>query len=100
MLRADFSRQTSSFGADSPRLYISTNPWKITQTFTAASSTREEYIQAIEKLKAEGPSQASPEAGVKRTKLEVGHLHLIQELEGRLEAIDVELVVRASDSQM
>jgi hypothetical protein len=60
----------------------------------AASSTREEYIQAIEKLKAEGPPRDPPDPAVKRSKLELGHLHLVQELETRLEAIDAELAVR------
>lgn len=34
--------------------------------------------------------------GAKRTKAEIGHLHLIQELEARLEIIDAELAVSIS----
>jgi len=87
----DTSRKRYWVLDSSPRLYVSTNPWKITQTFAAASSTREEYVQAIEKLKVDGPPQGPLVNGAKRTKLENGHLHLIQELEARLEAIDAEL---------
>ena len=73
--------------ADSPRVYLSTNPWKVTSTFQAVSSTREEYIALIEKLKA----SASPKP---KLKVEFAHQNLIAVLEGRLEVIDKELVVR------
>jgi hypothetical protein len=76
--------------ADSPRLYTSTNPWKITATFQTISSTREEYIATIEKLKASAPSE--PKKG-KRTKPEQSHLALIAALENRIELIDAELNV-------
>jgi len=78
--------------ADSPRIYVSTNPWKITATFQTISSTREEYIEAIESLKAAAPP-AQLKKGQKRSKLEQAHLHLIAALEARIELIDAELVV-------
>ncbi|KAF8807826.1 hypothetical protein BYT27DRAFT_7189920 [Phlegmacium glaucopus] len=74
---------------DSPRLYTSTNPWKITATFHTISSTREEYIATIDNLKASAPPE--PKKGQKRTKLEQSHLALIAALEKRIEAIDAEL---------
>ena len=73
--------------SDSPRVYLSTNPWKVTSTFQAVSSTREEYISLIEKLKA----SASPKP---KSKVEFAHQNLIAVLEGRLEVIDKELAVR------
>ena len=79
--------------ADSPRLYTSTNPWKITATFHTISSTREEYIATIEKLKASAPPE--PKKG-KRTKPEQSHLALIAALESRIEVIDAELNVSNS----
>jgi hypothetical protein len=78
--------------ADSPRIYVSTNPWKITATFQTISSTREEYIATIENLKAMAPP-AELKKGQKRSKLEQAHLHLIAALEARIESIDAELVV-------
>ena len=73
--------------SDSPRVYLSTNPWKVTSTFQTVSSTREEYVALIEKLKA----SASPKP---KLKVEFAHQNLIAVLEGRLEVIDKELVVR------
>ena len=80
--------------ADSPRLYTSTNPWKITATFHTISSTREEYIATIENLKASAPPD--PKKGQKRTKPEQSHLALIVALEKRIEVIDAELNVSNS----
>jgi hypothetical protein len=79
---------------DSPRVYVSTNPWKITATFQTISSTREEYIATIDSLKAALPNAKE---GSKRPKTEVSHAALIQALESRLEAIDIELNVRTSE---
>lgn len=76
---------------DSPRLYVSTNPWKITATFQTVSSTREEYLAVIEDLKAATPPE--PKKGDKRSKMHQSHLNLIDTLESRIEAIDAELVV-------
>ena len=77
--------------ADSPRLYTSTNPWKITATFHTISSTREEYIATIEDLKASAPPERKK--GQKRTKPEQSHLALIAALEKRIEVVDAELNV-------
>jgi hypothetical protein len=72
--------------SDSPRVYVSTNPWKVTSTFQTVSSTREEYVALIEKLKASAPAKP-------KSKLEFAHQNLILALEGRLEAIDKESTV-------
>ncbi|KAJ7925964.1 hypothetical protein B0H13DRAFT_1974060 [Mycena leptocephala] len=73
----------------SPRLYVSTNPWKMSATFQTISSTREEYLAVIEELKASAPPELKK--GEKRSKLEQSHITLIGTLEGRVEAIDAEL---------
>ncbi|TFK56661.1 hypothetical protein OE88DRAFT_1803335 [Heliocybe sulcata] len=85
----DLARKRYWVADDSVRLYLSTNPWKITATFQSASSTREEYVGVIEKLKAEGPSE--PKEGEKKSKLELAHLALVKALEARLEVIDAEI---------
>ncbi|KAA1467992.1 hypothetical protein DENSPDRAFT_833170 [Dentipellis sp. KUC8613] len=74
---------------DSPRVYMSTNPWKITAAFQTVSSTREEYVALVEKMKASAPSEAKEHE--KRSKVEIAHIALVKALEGRLEAIDAEL---------
>ncbi|KAF8973533.1 hypothetical protein BDZ97DRAFT_1775592 [Flammula alnicola] len=85
----DCQRKRYWIADDSPRIYVSTNPWKITATFQTVSSTREEYLATIDTLKASAPPE--PKRGQKRTKLENAHIALIAALEGRLEAIDAEL---------
>ncbi|KAJ7492443.1 hypothetical protein FB451DRAFT_1218323 [Mycena latifolia] len=75
---------------DSPRLYVSTNPWKMTATFQTVASTREEYMAVIEELKASAPPELKK--GEKRSKLEQSHINLIATLESRIDAIDAELV--------
>lgn len=72
--------------SDSPRVYVSTNPWKVTSTFQTVSSTRDEYVALIGKLKASTPTKP-------KSKVEFAHQKLILALEGRLEAIDKELAV-------
>jgi hypothetical protein len=72
---------------DSPRVYVSTNPWKVTSTFQTVSSTREEYVALIEKMKASAPTKP-------KSKAEFAHQNVIIVLEGRLEIIDKELTVR------
>ena len=74
--------------SDSPRVYVSTNPWKVTSTFQTVSSTREEYVALIDKLKASAPAPTKP-----KSKVDLAHQNLILAIEGRLEAIDKELVV-------
>ena len=72
--------------SDSPRVYVSTNPWKVTSTFQTVSSTREEYVALIGKLNASAPAKP-------KSKVEFAHQNLMLALEGRLEAIDKELTV-------
>ena len=72
--------------SDSPRVYVSTNPWMVTSTFQTVSSTREEYIALIGILKASAPTKP-------KSKVEFAHQNLILTLEGRLEAIDKESMV-------
>ncbi|KIY51292.1 hypothetical protein FISHEDRAFT_30923, partial [Fistulina hepatica ATCC 64428] len=74
---------------DSPRIWASSNPWRITASFQSVSSTREEYVALIERLKAVELKQLKK--GEKRPKLETMHLALINALEPRIEAIDVEI---------
>ena len=73
---------------DSPRVYVSTNPWKTTATFQSICSTKEEYLALIDQLK-----QSTPATKGRRSKLETLHVKLIDYLESRLEAIDAELAV-------
>ncbi|KAI0031400.1 hypothetical protein K488DRAFT_32764, partial [Vararia minispora EC-137] len=75
---------------DSPRVYLSTNPWKIASAFQAVSSTRPEYVAIIEELKANAPSM-STKASAKRARFGQAHMNLIEALEARLEAIDKEI---------
>ena len=79
----------------SPRVYLSTNPWKITATFQAITSSREEYVAFLEQMKAAAPSE--PKAGEKRSKIEQGHLTLVKALEERLSDIDAEIAVSIPD---
>lgn len=72
---------------DSPRVYLSTNPWKVTSTLRTVSSTREEYVDLIENLKTSAPLKP-------KSKVEFAHQNLIVALEGRLEVIDREITVR------
>ena len=72
--------------SDSPRVYVSTNPWKVTSTFQTVSSTREEYVALIGELKASAPTKP-------KSKVEFAHQNLILALEARLEAIDKESTV-------
>ncbi|GJE85822.1 hypothetical protein PsYK624_019010 [Phanerochaete sordida] len=75
---------------DSPRVYVSTNPWKITSSFQAVSSDREEYVALVAQLKELSPPPSkSGEKGYKKTDL--NHIHLVQALEDRLPAIDAEI---------
>ncbi|KAF8846030.1 hypothetical protein BDN67DRAFT_918061 [Paxillus ammoniavirescens] len=84
-LGQDLSRKRYWVADDSPRMYVSTNPWKITATFHTVSSTRQEYLAVIENLKAIAPK------GDKKNKIEQAHLSLIEALENRINVIDAEL---------
>ena len=83
---------------DSPRLYTSTNPWKITATFHTISSTREEYITTIEELKESAPP--APKKGQKWTKFELSHLAhgVTPNLQGF--TVEVSLSTRARQSRL
>ncbi len=81
----------SRYLLDSPRVYMSTNPWKITAAFQAVCSTRDEYIATIEKLKSSAP--AEPKYGERRTKPEQAHTRFIKTLEERLTVIDADIAV-------
>ncbi|KII94095.1 hypothetical protein PLICRDRAFT_695143 [Plicaturopsis crispa FD-325 SS-3] len=70
---------------DSPRIYTSTNPWKVTATFQTVASTRDEYMATIEKLKS---TAAPPPPDGRKTKMENHHDALIKALEDRIEMID------------
>ncbi|KAJ8084449.1 hypothetical protein PM082_003219 [Marasmius tenuissimus] len=89
-LGQDISRKRYWAADLSPRIYVSTNPWKITATLQTISSTREEYVSVIEQLKANAPPPAKTKK--KRPKPEIAHEQLIKSLEERLEDIDKELV--------
>jgi hypothetical protein len=73
--------------SDSPRVYLSTNPWKVTSTIQTVSSTRDQYVALIDKLKASASKKP-------KLKTEIAHQNLISVLEGRIEVIDKELAVR------
>ncbi|KAJ7597525.1 hypothetical protein C8J56DRAFT_920282 [Mycena floridula] len=87
-LGQDLDRNRFWVIGDSPRIYVSTNPWKITATFHSIASNREEYIATIDRLKESAPPP--PVGREKRTKLQQSHISLITALEDRIEAIDAE----------
>ncbi len=80
----------SHFAIGSPRLWVSTNPWKVASSFKAVSSTKEEYLVAIEHLKKDAPPEKQ---GGKKGRFENAHANLIATLERRLEDIDAEFAV-------
>ncbi|KAG9314049.1 hypothetical protein JVU11DRAFT_4828 [Chiua virens] len=84
-LGQDSSRKRYWVADDSPRIYVSTNPWKITATFQTASSTREEYLAVIESLKVKASRSA------KKSKIEQAHMALIETLESRVDILNSEL---------
>ncbi|KAF8140600.1 hypothetical protein EV363DRAFT_1393497 [Boletus edulis] len=84
-LGQDSSRKRYWVADDSPRIYVSTNPWKITATFQTISSTREEYLAVIESLKATAPKAE------KKSKIEQAHRALIEALESRVDIIGAEI---------
>ncbi|KAF9270597.1 hypothetical protein L218DRAFT_914742 [Marasmius fiardii PR-910] len=90
-LGQDITRKRYWVADLSPRIYVSTNPWKITATFQSISSTREEYVAVIERLKSDAPPPPKAKSK-KRPKLEMAHVNLIQSLEARLEDVDKEIV--------
>lgn len=88
----------SRYLLDSPRVYMSTNPWKITAAFQAVCSTRDEYLAMIEKLKSTAPSE--PKFGERRSKPEQAHLNLLKAMEDRVPAIDAAIVVSCTHPKL
>ncbi|KAG6837692.1 hypothetical protein H0H93_004968, partial [Arthromyces matolae] len=74
---------------DSPRVFTSTNPWKITAGFNTVSTTRDDYLALIESLEASKPPDLKK--GERRSRIDAGHMQLISALRDRVEAIDEEL---------
>lgn len=81
----------SRYLLDSPRVYMSTNPWKITAAFEAVCSTRDEYVALIERLKSRAPPE--PKNGQRRTKPEQAHSALLKVLQDRITIIDADIAV-------
>ncbi|KAH9944232.1 uncharacterized protein BXZ73DRAFT_87172 [Epithele typhae] len=75
---------------DSPRVYLSTNPWKISATFQTVSSSRDEFMAFLETVKETASSE--PKFGERRSKLEIAHSALLKALQERIEVIDSELM--------
>ncbi|KAJ3721709.1 hypothetical protein C8R42DRAFT_607398 [Lentinula raphanica] len=91
-LGQDSERKRYWIADKSPRVYVSTNPWKITATFQSVSSTREEYTTLIEHLKQNAPPPASAKGKAKKwSKPEASHHALVEALETRLDTIDAEI---------
>lgn len=70
---------------------MSSNPWKVTASFTKIASTKEEYLKIIEDLKENAPPPVKE--GERRQKSDVAHMNLIKLLESRIEAVDAEIQV-------
>ncbi|KAG9051303.1 hypothetical protein FS837_009570 [Tulasnella sp. UAMH 9824] len=87
-LGQDAARRRYWLVDDSPRIYISGNPWKASCPFHAISTTREEYVAVIQALKDTAPPVRQ---GKRRAKLEAGHDELVKKLEEQLPLIDAEL---------
>lgn len=82
---------------ESPRIYLSGNPWKSVCEFKAVSSSREEYIHLLADLKENGP-QTNGDEPIKTTKsrpkFEQAHMELVKKLEDdHLPKVDAELTV-------
>jgi hypothetical protein len=69
---------------------MTTNPWRLSSSFKAISTTREEYAAVVENLKSTLPPIRK---GQRRPKNDLLQSALIDSLEDRVEAIDHELAV-------
>jgi hypothetical protein len=82
---------------DSPRMWTSTNPWKVTSLFNSVSETMADYLAAIDTLRASAPPEieftSETEVSGKRPHRDVSHWQLIFAMELRVDAIDQELKV-------
>lgn len=92
----DMSCQSSYF-PDSPRMWTSTNPWKVTSLFNSVCETRADYLAAIDTLRACAPPEieftSETEVSGKRPHRDVSHWQLIFALELRVDIIDQEFKV-------
>jgi hypothetical protein len=86
-----FPKQLRIESSDSPRLYMSSNPWKVTATFATVASDKEEYLEVIEDLRSDHPILHE---GGRRSKFDNFHVELIQKLVSRIDVIDAEVLVR------
>ncbi|TDL28009.1 hypothetical protein BD410DRAFT_713344 [Rickenella mellea] len=75
---------------DSPRIYVSTNPWKTTSGFKTIATTKEEYLHIIQGLK-DGIPKDVIDKKRKPARVENYQVKLVEQLESRIEAIDTEL---------
>jgi hypothetical protein len=95
----DISYQSPRF-PDSPRVWASTNPWKVTSLFNSVSETRADYLAAIDALRASAPPEieftSETEVFGKRPHRDISHWQLIFALELRVDVIDQELKVRST----
>jgi hypothetical protein len=83
----------STFFPDSPRIWVSGNPWKLACSFAVASSTREEFLEVIADLKRHAPPDSDVEKD-RRLKFETTHIELLKDLETvQLPKIDLALAV-------
>ncbi|KAF9041719.1 hypothetical protein BDZ89DRAFT_1090131 [Hymenopellis radicata] len=87
----DINRKRYWVADASPRIYVSTNPWKTTSTFESIASTREEFLNIIEQLKQELPNDPESSRPPRPKKIENQHLALIKSLEERVPLIDAEI---------
>ncbi|THH11607.1 hypothetical protein EW145_g527 [Phellinidium pouzarii] len=78
---------------DSPRLYVSTNPWKVTAEFKTIATTKEDYLKVVEELVATEPKETPRILHPRKlwTKAETQHNLLRERLQERVEKIDQEL---------
>ena len=85
---------------DSPRMWTSTNPWKVTSLFNSICETRADYLAAIDILRASAPPEieftSETEVFGKRPHRDISHWQLIFALELRVDVIDQELKVCSS----
>ncbi|KAH8835490.1 hypothetical protein DL96DRAFT_1455720 [Flagelloscypha sp. PMI_526] len=89
-LGQDIKRKRYWVVDDSPRVYQSSNPWKIGASFEAICSTKDEYVKLIEKLEKEAPPE--PGKGERLGRFQAGHVNLIKDLKARESVIDAELL--------
>lgn len=80
---------------DSPRIYMTSNPWRLSSSFKAISTTQEEYTAVVENLKSTLPPLKK---GQRRPRNDGLQLTLIENLEKRVEEIDHELAVSSNSS--